>query len=468
MAREPAGGLLALLRRIPPAPDSDDELLDRFARERDAGAFAALVTRHGPAVFAVCRRALQEAAAEDAFQAVFVALAREAGRVGRRGTVAGWLYRVAVRTARRLAARPPAFEPLPADAPAPNAPDAAHRELLAALEDEVGALPDRLRAAVVLCALEGRTSAEAAAVLGCPVGTVDSRLHAARRKLRERLARRGFGLPAIGATLAAISPELAQSANAARAARAVLAATAGAPPSPAVAEILQEMTPVRTRLKLFVAIGAALVAAAAGLGLHALANPPTPPSGAKPRNVPPEAAEPPDPKREQERAYQSALVAGMHRLCESSFDVEHLAALLERHPKLVNERVTFKRSRKPLATDGYTALHWAARGGNTEAVALLLRYKADPNATAGADWTPLHLAAQRGDLEICKALVTAGAKPGAKTFPLPGGVAAGSPPDAQPPPQPPISALTPLDLARDGKHAAVVEYLTNLQMTKDK
>jgi ankyrin repeat protein len=95
-------------------------------------------------------------------------------------------------------------------------------------------------------------------------------------------------------------------------------------------------------------------------------------------------------------------------------------------------------------------------------VAILIRYRADPNATAGADWTPLHIAAQRGDLEICKMLVTAGAKVDAKTFPLPGGVQPGSP-DGKPIVAPAIPALIPLDLARDGKHTAVIEYLANLK-----
>jgi RNA polymerase sigma factor (sigma-70 family) len=467
--RGPAGGLLAFLRRLPPAPDSDADLLDRFVRERDGTAFAALVARHGPMVFASCRRVLGASTdAEDAFQAVFLALARDAGRIGTRAAVPGWLHRVAVRTARKLAARRPAPAPLPTDVPAPTT-DPAERELLAALDDAVAELPDRLRAAVVLCALEGRTNTEAAAALGCPVGTVDSRLHAAKRKLRDRLTARGFAVPAIGAALTAISLETARAAESvARLAPSVLASVSGGPPSSAVSAILREMTTVRTRFHLFTAVGLALALAGAGFALHASAdmdNPPIPknPLGLK---APPPVAKAPDPTKREEGDYQNALVAAMHRLSESRLDYEHLAVLLERHPKLVNERATYKLSRKPLTTDGYAALHFAARAGNERGVSVLILHKADVNADGGGGWTPLHLAAQRGDLAVCMMLVKAGAKLDAKTAPVPAGVAPGGPPggpDTMLLVVPAIPAMTPLDLAKAGKHKDVIEYLSDLK-----
>src|SRR5262245_42576755 len=91
------GGLLAfLLRAAPPAPGADADLLDRFVRHRDEAAFAAIVRRHGPMVFGVCRRRLGPGPdAEDAFQATFLALARDAGRIARRESLPGWLCRVA-------------------------------------------------------------------------------------------------------------------------------------------------------------------------------------------------------------------------------------------------------------------------------------------------------------------------------------------------------------------------------------
>src|SRR5262245_14180517 len=84
---------------VPPVPDS--ELVRRFAHDCDAAAFELLLWRHGPMVLAVCRRQLGHAHdAEDAFQATFLALARHAASAGRRGTVAGWLYHVALNAAR--------------------------------------------------------------------------------------------------------------------------------------------------------------------------------------------------------------------------------------------------------------------------------------------------------------------------------------------------------------------------------
>jgi len=66
---------------------------------------------------------------------------------------------------------------------------------LAVLDEEIDRLPERCRRAVVLCYLEGLTAAEAGRQLGCPTGTVESRLAAARRRLRDRLTRRGVTLP---------------------------------------------------------------------------------------------------------------------------------------------------------------------------------------------------------------------------------------------------------------------------------
>jgi RNA polymerase sigma factor (sigma-70 family) len=465
--RGPAGGLLAFLRRLPPAPDSDDDLLGRFVRERDGSAFAALVARHGPMVFAVCRRVLGPGAdAEDAFQAVFLALVRAAGRIGARAAVPGWLHRVAVRTARKLASRRLTQLPLPPEVGAAHTPDAAQRELLAALDDEIGVLPEGPRAAIVLCGLEGRTNTEAAALLGCPVGTVDSRLSAARRKLRDRLTRRGFELPAIGAALTAISLDTARAtADGARLSALVHQILTSGTPSPAVSAILREMTTVRLRFQLFAATIAIAVAAVGGaFALNAAADPPPTPA---PPPAAPRAEPAAEPKAEDaEKDYQNALVAAIHRLSESRWDYEHLTPLLKRHPTLVNARVTYKQPRKPLSTDGYTALHFAVCAGNERAVSVLIAAKADVNADAGGGWTPLHFAAQRGDLVVCMMLLKAGAKLDAKTEPVPEHVPPSSPPTRPGEKQltiPAQPAYTPLDLARKGKHKEVIEYLTDLK-----
>jgi RNA polymerase sigma factor (sigma-70 family) len=195
-------------RLAPPAAGSDSDLLARFVDARDPGAFAAIVARHGAAVFGVCRARLGHSAdADDAFQVVFYVLARDARRIRDRESVAGWLMRVAHLTAmkvRRHHARHPAGE-LPADVAAGQHPDgAAAAEERAIVAEELAALPDKFRSVLVLCTVEGRSNTEAAEALGCPRGTVDSRLAAAKAKLRQRLLRRGVGLAAVAGFEAAL------------------------------------------------------------------------------------------------------------------------------------------------------------------------------------------------------------------------------------------------------------------------
>lgn len=175
---------------------SDSELLRRFADARDEAAFELLVWRHGGMVLGTCRRVLGRSAdADDAFQATFLALARKAGAVRRGESLPGWLHRVALRAALRLraAGQHTLAEAIPLTevaAPAEPLPD----DTAAVLDEEIGRLPHKLRVAFVLCALEERTDSEAAELLGCPKGTVLSRLARARERLRLRLTRRGKGL----------------------------------------------------------------------------------------------------------------------------------------------------------------------------------------------------------------------------------------------------------------------------------
>jgi RNA polymerase sigma factor (sigma-70 family) len=183
------------------APDAD--LLGRFATTRDGAAFAELVRRHGPVVLAACRRGVRHHHdAEDAFQAVFLVLARRAGAIGRPEFLGSWLYRVAVRVtghARRAAARRRGREVQAVDVPEPVAPTpAAPADIGPVLDEELGALPALYRDAVVLCDLRGVTRAEAAARLGIPLGTLASRLDGARKKLAARLVRRGVTLSVAG------------------------------------------------------------------------------------------------------------------------------------------------------------------------------------------------------------------------------------------------------------------------------
>jgi len=191
---------------------TDGDLLECFVTRRDGAAFAALVRRHGPMVLGVCRRVLRnEADAEDTFQATFLVLVRKAATIRPRGMVGNWLYGVAHSTAlkaRAMNARRAAREREAVARPKPEGGGEAPEQLLAALDRALASLPDRYRAAVVLCDLEGKTIREAARQLGCPQGTAWSWLSRGRNLLSVRLARHG---PAVsgGAIAAAIAGDAA-------------------------------------------------------------------------------------------------------------------------------------------------------------------------------------------------------------------------------------------------------------------
>ena len=190
---------------------SDAQLLDRFlARSGEAGeaAFETLVGRHGKMVLDVCSNVLRDPHdAQDAFQATFLVLASRAGSIRERDALAGWLLgvarRVAVRSRTDLARRR-AYEGRAAENKADVRDDRA--ESWPELHEEIGRLPERYREPVVLCYLEGLSTDAAASRLGCPKGTVLSRLSRARTRLQDRLTRRGLA-PSAGLLIPGIAPE---------------------------------------------------------------------------------------------------------------------------------------------------------------------------------------------------------------------------------------------------------------------
>jgi RNA polymerase sigma factor (sigma-70 family) len=197
---------------------ADGRLLERFIARRDGAAFEAIVARHGPMVFNVCRRILPEPSdADDAFQATFLVLVRKAGTLRDKERVGSWLYGVAHRVATRAKAQSHRrrMRERPADvaveAAALTSSEIERHELLAVIDEEITRLPEKHRAAIVLCDLEGWTYEAAARHLDCPLGTLKSRLATGRERLRSRLVRRGFA-PAAATSAAGAAASSARAA----------------------------------------------------------------------------------------------------------------------------------------------------------------------------------------------------------------------------------------------------------------
>jgi RNA polymerase sigma factor (sigma-70 family) len=253
---------------------SDGLLLGRFVGTRDEAAFAALVRRHGPMVLGVCRRVLGDAHhAEDAFQATFLVLARKAGSVVRRDSLGCWLYQVAYHTALEAGAanaRRRAWERPMKDMPHPEVAAAEAQDWRPLLDRELSRLPEKYRAAIVLCDLEGRTRKEAARLLGVPEGTLSSRLAAGRQLLAKRLAACGVVLSG-GALAVALGPGSASAQVSAglvnltaKTAALVAAGQAAALSAPAVVLMKGVMRAMLLK-KLRLGVGAVLVLAALGM-----------------------------------------------------------------------------------------------------------------------------------------------------------------------------------------------------------
>ena len=160
-------------------------------------------------VLRVCRGMLTDSGdRDDAFQATFLVLVKKARALWVRDSLGPWLHQVAYRTASRArstAARRRRHELRAAQA-RHESREELDKELERVLHEELARLPERYRAPLVLCDLEGHTHQQAARHLGWPVGTVKSRQARGRERLRERLRRRGLA-PNPGVLATALLPD---------------------------------------------------------------------------------------------------------------------------------------------------------------------------------------------------------------------------------------------------------------------
>jgi len=262
----------------------DAELVERYARGREESAFAEITRRHGPMVYASCRRLLGDCgAADDAVQAVFMLLARKAGSLSRKEALAGWLHgaarlvaREGMRAARRRRRAEQEAAGMRATHQAGDSPD--WDSIRGEIDAEIGRLPRHYRDAVLLSCVEGRSETEIARELGVPAGTVKSRVSRGLEKLRERLVRHGrvMGVGALAALLAehgglALPPALAArvaatGAGGTAAAGAGLSAAASAQAGTASAVLLMMEGALKAMMMAKLKLAAAVLGAAVVLG----------------------------------------------------------------------------------------------------------------------------------------------------------------------------------------------------------
>lgn len=250
---------------------SNSELLTRFAQRSDSDAFATLVQRFGPLVLGVCRRILGSSAdADDAFQSVFLALARQAGSLRNARALPAWLHRVSLRTARKAFDRRGRSELL-SDVADPNDPfaDVTWRDMRRVLDEELDALPEKLRGPVLLCWLDGLTQDEAAGQLGVSLNTLKRRLDVSRELLRSRLLRRGAA-PVLAATAVFDT--------------AGLRADVSSNLADAVLRVVSAVRPATAGMRRLALLSVSAAAAACGLVMVSTRH--TPPEAPSPRPVP--------------------------------------------------------------------------------------------------------------------------------------------------------------------------------------
>jgi RNA polymerase sigma factor (sigma-70 family) len=272
------------LAHLAAADTPDDQLLKRFIRCRDADDFAALVRRHGPLVWRVCRRVLGHAQdAEDAFQVTFFILASRPRAIRKPAALSSWLHGVAFRVARKARARAEQRSTTDrVESVDPTAIDPARaadlRELGRVIEEEVHGLHEKYRLPLLLCYWEGATIEAAARRLGWPSGTAKTRLTRGRELLRGRLIGRGVGLPP-GVMLTLLAPGGAEAVPARLVTRgARMLYSGGSAKLPTRGCKFTDAVPVAVRAKRATAMVLLTIAATVGAGVLAtrsgLAKPP--------------------------------------------------------------------------------------------------------------------------------------------------------------------------------------------------
>lgn len=186
-----------MLEDGPVVSGSDQDLLARFAASGEEVVFTQLVERHGALVLAACQRVLRDRHdAEDAAQAVLIALSREAPRLVGHPSLPGWLCRTAWNVSTRLArARSRRGRHERQALPAVAAPSA-DEDRQEGLQRALNALPEPYRLAVIMHHLEGRTLEEMAQACGCSASAISMRLTRAKQRLRRILGEGAERFPA--------------------------------------------------------------------------------------------------------------------------------------------------------------------------------------------------------------------------------------------------------------------------------
>ncbi len=336
--------------------DSDEQLLHAFTDRHDDIAFAALVRRHGPMVMGVCRRVLRHTQdAEDAFQAAFLVLARNAATLRNKTALPSFLhgtaYRLAVMALRSAARRRKHEHQAPVRSTTDPSGELLWREVRTLLDEEIARLPEIYRSVFVLCCLENQSQAEAARRLGLKLVTVSSRLAGARKRLGQRLSRRGVELSALLAATA-----LTTDTASALPAMLLPKASEGAV-SPAVAALVNGGSAILSVGKIKLAVSVVLMtsvlmgAAVCGFALSrkrpvALPQPAAREQGEKPKSQTPQ----PDPAKKQEAARQteSAVVTVKGRVLLPNGKPAANATIVRRQ---MNEAATALEETKLTTTD---------------------------------------------------------------------------------------------------------------------